>query len=79
MQTETYYICVATHLSPDWNAASGVAELAPDYDASGRAITRLRLQLPERGALIHVLTELHAGNVAILTVELRRLPVPNHK
>lgn len=73
---ETYHICVATHLSPNLCATIGVAELAPGYDADGRALTRLLVQLPERGALIHVLTELHAANVAILAIELTPLSTP---
>lgn len=75
----TYHISVATHLSPDWCAAIGLAALVLDYDASGRAITRLWVQLPERSALIHVLTELHAANVAILAVDLALMPARSHK
>lgn len=76
MPMDTYHICVATHLSPNLCATIGAAELAPGYDAGGRAITRLLVQLPERSALIHVLTELHSANVAILAVELAPLSTP---
>jgi hypothetical protein len=79
MQTEAYHICVAAHLSPDWGAVSGFVKLAPDYDVSGRPITRLQVQLSECRALIHVLTELHSANVVILTVESVQLTTPQYQ
>jgi hypothetical protein len=74
MPTESYQVCVATHLSPDSCTLGDFAEIASEYDTQGRPITRLRFQVTEQSQLIHILCELHAGNVAILS--LQRIHAP---
>jgi hypothetical protein len=69
---ECYQMCVAAHLSPDWKVTNGLTSLTASYDEAGRPVTLLRLTCSDRLQFIKVLIDLHAANVAILSVELLR-------
>jgi hypothetical protein len=69
---ECYQMCVAAHLSPDWKVTSGLTSLTTSYDGSGRPVTLLRLTCSDRLQFINVLIDLHAANVAILSVDMLR-------
>jgi hypothetical protein len=74
MPTESYQVFVASHLSPDCCTLGDGADIATDYDAMGYPMTRLQFQVTEQSQLLHILCELHANNIAILS--LQRLCAP---
>jgi hypothetical protein len=66
---ESYHVCVASHLSPDWKVTSGLTSLTASCDGHGRPVTNLCLTCTDRLQFIKVLIDLHGANIAILSVE----------
>ena len=71
---QTYRVCIASHLSPDWLAMPAIVNLTTGYDSAGRPITTLNLEVVDQSQFIGVLNEIHGINLSLLSVELVRYP-----
>lgn len=72
MPMKSYQVSVASHLSEDWNAIDGIAGLTTGYDSAGLPTTELLVQVADQSHIVPILCELHAGNVAILSMNFLR-------
>jgi len=64
----SYRVSVESHLSPDWLSLPHVVEVAIGYDADGRPVTTLLLQITHQNDLIAMLNELHGVGLPLLSV-----------
>ena len=71
---QTYRVCIASHLSPDWLAMPSVVNLTIGYDSAGRPITTLNVEVVDQSQFIGVLNEMHGVNLSLLSVDLLRHP-----
>jgi hypothetical protein len=69
---QTYRVCIASHLSPDWLAMPSVVNLAIGYDSAGRPITTLHVEVVDQSQFMGVLNEMHGTNLSLLSVDLVR-------
>ena len=71
---QTYRVCIASHLSPDWLAMPSVVNLTIGHDSAGRPVTTLNVEVVDQSQFIGVLNEIHGINLSLLSVELVRYP-----